>query len=50
MFQAKLKGEVRPFCNGIEYTYPMCEGNVNHYKSLQHPIPTRENREHRGNL
>ena len=39
--------------NWIYLSYELsltCEGNVNHYKSLQHPIPTRENREHRGNL
>ena len=25
-------------------------GNVNYYKSVQHPIPTSENREHPGNF
>ena len=27
-----------------------CGGNVNYYKSVQHPVPTRENREHPGNF
>ena len=27
-----------------------CGGNVNYYKSVHQPIPTRENREHPGNL
>ena len=27
-----------------------CEGNVNYYKSVHHPIPTCENREHSGNV
>ena len=27
-----------------------CGGNVNYYKSVHHPIPTRENREHPGNF
>ena len=25
-------------------------GNVNYYKSVHHPIPTRENREYLGNF
>ena len=30
---------------------PTCGGcNVNYYKSVHHPIPTRENREHLGNF
>ena len=27
-----------------------CGGNVNYYKSVHQPIPTRENREHPGNF
>ena len=27
-----------------------CGGNVNYYKSVHHPIPTCENREHPGNF
>ena len=27
-----------------------CGGNVSYYKSVHHPIPTRENREHLGNF
>ena len=27
-----------------------CGGNVNYYKSVHHPIPTRGNREHPGNF
>ena len=27
-----------------------CGGNVNYYKSVQHPIPTSEKREHPGNF
>ena len=30
--------------------YLTCGGNVNHYKSVHQPIPTRENREHPGNF
>ena len=29
---------------------PTCEGNVNYYKSVHKPIPTRENWEHPGNF
>ena len=33
------------------YEVPLtCEDNVNYYKSVPHSIPTRENREHRGNF
>ena len=28
----------------------ICRGNVNHYKSVHHPIPTRENRKNPGNF
>ena len=28
----------------------ICGGNVNHYKSVHHPIPTRENRKNPGNF
>ena len=27
-----------------------CGGNVNYYKTVHQPIPTRENREHPGNF
>ena len=33
----------------IDLSYELsltCEGNVNYYKSVQHPIPIRENKEH----
>ena len=29
---------------------PTCEGNVNYYKNVHHPIPTRGNREYPGNF
>ena len=33
------------------YELPLtCGVNVNYYKSVHHPIPTRENREHLGNF
>ena len=54
MFLAKLKGEGRPFWNGKAWTYPMNYllhvGVMLYYKSVHHPIPTRENREHPGNF
>ena len=37
----------------IDLSYELsltCGGNVNYYKSVHHPIPTRENREHPGNF
>ena len=44
----------RPFWNGKALTYPMNYllhvGNVNYYKSVHQPIPTRGNREHPGNF
>ena len=30
--------------------YLTCGGNVNYYKSVRHPIPTCENKEHSGNV
>ena len=43
MFLAKLKREGRSFWNGQAKIYPLnsltCEGNVNYYKSVHHPIP-----------
>ena len=27
-----------------------CGSNANYYKSVHHPVPTRENREHHGNF
>ena len=55
LFLAKLKREGRPFWNGKAQNYPMnyllhVDGNVNYYKSVHHPIPTRENREYLGNF
>ena len=36
---------------GLSYELSLtCEGNVNYYKSVHHPIPTHENREHPGNF
>ena len=37
----------------IDLSYDLslaCRGNVNYYKSVHHPIPPRENREHPGNF
>ena len=37
----------------IDLSYELslkCGGNVNYYKSVRHPIPARENREHPGNF
>ena len=54
LFLAKLKGEERPF--GLEKyrlilpTIFYMRGNVNYYKSVHHPIPTREDSEHPGNF
>ena len=57
LFLATLKkGKGRPFLNGKAETYPLnyllatCGVNVNCYKSIHHPIRTRENREHPGNF
>ena len=52
LFLAKLKVEGRPFwsidlSSELSLTYG---GNVNFYKSVHHPIPTRGNREHPGNF
>ena len=33
-----------------EISLSTCGGNVSYYKSVYHPIPTRENREHPGNF
>ena len=40
-------------CKSIDVSYELsltCGVNVNYYKSVHYPIPTRENREHPGNL
>ena len=37
LFLAKLNGEGRPFLHVTSLT---CEGNVNYYKRVHHPIPT----------
>ena len=37
----------------IDLSYELsltCGGNVNYYKSVHHPIPTCENKEHPGNF
>ena len=34
----------------MNYISLTCGGNVNYYKSVHQPIPTRENREHPGNF
>ena len=37
----------------IDLSYELsltCRGNVGYYKSVHHPIPTHENREHSGNF
>ena len=37
----------------IDLSYELsltCGGNVNYYKSIHHPIPTRENKEHPGDF
>ena len=37
----------------IDLSYELsltCGSNVNNYKSVHHPIPTHENREHSGNF
>ena len=55
LFLAKLKGEGKPFLEwkikDLSYELSLTyEGNVNHYKSVHHPIPNRENRGHPGNF
>ena len=55
LFLAKLKGEGKPFLEWkiIDLSYEQSltyECNVNHYKSVHHPIPTRENRGHLDNF
>ena len=45
----------RPFWNGknIDLLYELsltCGGSVNYYKSVHHPIPTRENKKHPENF
>ena len=38
---------------GIDLSYELsltCGHNVNYYKSVHHPIPTRENKEHPSNF
>ena len=52
---AKLKREGRLFWNrkALDWSYELsltCGGNVNYYRSVYHPIPTRENREHPNNF
>ena len=34
----------------LSFLHVTCWGNVNYYKSVHHPIPTHENREHAGNF
>ena len=52
LFLAKLEREGRPFWS-IDLSSKLsltCGKNVNYYKSVHHPIPTRRNREHYGNF
>ena len=50
----KRKEEEHPFgMENIDLSYELsliCEGNVNYYKSVLHPVPACENREHSGNF
>ena len=54
LFLGKLKGKRKTFFEwkSIHLSYELsltCAVNVNYYKSVHHPIPTRKNREHPGN-
>ena len=50
----QTEGRMRAFFEwkGIDLYHKLsltCGDNVNYYKSVHHPIPNRENREHPGN-
>ena len=49
------EGRRKPFLEWKSVNLPYelsltCGGNVNYYKSVHHPIPAREKREHPGNF
>ena len=47
----KTEGRRKAFLEWKSYQlYLTCGGNVNYYKKVHHPIPTRENRVHPGNF
>ena len=47
----KTEGRRKVFLEWKSYQlYLTCGGNVNYYKKVHHPIPTRENRLHPGNF
>ena len=51
----KIKGKRKAFFEwkNIDISFELsftCGVNVNCYKSVHHPIPTRENKEHPGNF
>ena len=49
----QTKGRRRAFKAFIDLSYEQsleCWDNVNYYKSVHHPVPTRENKEHPGNF
>ena len=55
LFLSKLKGKRKAFFEwkSIHLSYELsltCAVNVNYYKSVHHPIPTRKNREPRGSF
>ena len=45
--KAFLEWKSIDLCSKLPFT---CGGNVVYYKSVHHPIPIRENREHPGNF
>ena len=55
LFLTKLKGKRKAFFEwkSIDLSFELsltCGVNVTYYKSVHHPIPTRENRKHPGNF
>ena len=55
LFLAKLKRKMKAFLEwkSIDVFYELsltCGVNVNCYKSIHHPIPTRKNRRYTGNF
>ena len=55
LFLAKFKRKMKAFLEwkSIDLSYELsltCGVNVNYYKSVHHPIPTRKNRRHTGNF
>ena len=52
-FPGQTEGRSKTFLKykSIDLSYELSrEGNVNHYKRVNHPIPTHENREHHGSF